>query len=92
MDADKVKACGEEIKSIASDYCKIIDDLYEKIKNIEDSGIWVSESAGGAAKKFKKGALNDYNPSISLGKDLVSIGSKIVTYAENVNQISDIKL
>lgn len=92
IDADKVKAAGEEIKSIASDYNKIINDLYNKMKAIEQSGIWLSENDFGAARKFIADVMKDQASALALGTDMKNIGNKIISYANNVNVISDSKL
>lgn len=92
IDADKVRAAGEEIKVIASDYNKLIVELYNKIKVIEQNGIWVSDSDAGAARKFIADVMKDQAPALALAKDLTNIGNKIISYADNVNIISDSKL
>lgn len=92
IDADKVKAAGEEIKSIASDYNKVINDLYNKIKVIEQSGVWLSENEAGAARKFIADVMKDQASALALGTDMKNIGNKIISYANNVNVISDSKL
>lgn len=92
IDADKVKAAGEEIKSIASDYNKIINDLYNKMKAIEQSGIWLSENDSGAARKFIADVMKNQASALALGTDMKNIGNKIISYANNINVISDSKL
>lgn len=92
IDADKIKATGEEIKSIANDYNKVIVDLFNKMKAIEDSGIWLSESDAGAARKFIANVMKDQTSALALGTDMKNLGDKIISYANNVNAISDSKL
>lgn len=92
IDADKIKVAGEDVKAIANDYNKIITDLYNKISRIEQSGIWVSESGNGAAKKFINNVMKDQVPALALGTDMKNLGNKIISYANNINVISDSKL
>lgn len=92
IDADKIRAAGEEIKSIANDYNKVIVDLYNKMKVIEQSGIWASESEAGAARKFIANVLKDQSSALALGNDMKNIGDRVISYANNVNIISDSKI
>ncbi len=92
IDADKIKGAGEEILLIASDYNKVITDLYNKMKVIEKNGIWASESEDGAARKFIANVMKDQPAALALGNDMKNIGNKIISYANNVNVISDSKL
>ncbi len=92
IDADKIKAAGEEIVAIANDYNKVIVDLYNKLKVIEQSGVWVSESEAGAARKFIANVMKDQAPALALGNDMKNVGNRIISYANNVNIISDSKL
>lgn len=92
IDTDKVKIAGEDLIVIASDYNKIMTELYNKITLIEQNGIWISESENGAARKFINSALRDRTPALALGSDIKNLGNKIISYANNINNISDSKL
>ena len=92
IDADKIKVVGEDLKIIANDYNKLITDLYNKISQIEQSGIWASESGSGSAKKFVSDVRKDQPSALALGSDMKNLGNKIISYANNINVISDSKL
>jgi hypothetical protein len=89
IDTDKVKSAGEDIKEIAKEYNIIINELYNKINNISNEEIWISESENGSANKFINEALNDKSSSQALANSMNKLGNRIIEYANNVNITSD---
>ncbi len=92
VDTDKIRVAGEDINVIANDYVRIINDMFNKISSIEQSGIWTSESSSGAAKKYISNVLKDRESFLALGTDMKNLGNKVISYANNINVISESKL
>lgn len=92
VDTNKIKTAGEDIKTIARDYIDIVNDVYNKIQNMSNNAVWISESSDGAANKFISATLKDRPSAIALGKEMLDVGNKISNYATDLNAISDNKL
>lgn len=91
INTGQIKAAGEEMQVIASDYNKLMTELFTKIENIEKEGIWVSENDNGASRKFIANVLKDKEPALYLADDMKHLGSRITTYASNISAIADIR-
>lgn len=92
IETNRIKSAGEDLKTIARDYINLVNDVYSKIQNIENNGIWISESTQGAAKQFISATLKDKPSAIALGNSISNLGSKVYDYASDINIISDNKL
>lgn len=92
MDYTKLKVQGEELKAIAKDYNRIIDDIYEKLVRISDNNIWISDSVNGSANKFIRFVKNDKENVKALGTNINSLGDLIVSYSNVIKKISDIEV
>lgn len=88
MDTVKIKLAGEELKKISVEYSNIINEMYEKINNIPNSGIWKSDSDKGSASRFINSTKKDKTSSLDLANSMKSLGSKIVDYATTIEQNS----
>ena len=88
MEATKLKLGGEELKKISTDYTNLIVELYEKINNLPESGIWQSDSEKGSAKVFVNAVQKDKTTSLNLGNTMKKLGSEITNYAESIENIS----
>ena len=91
INAGQIKAAGEEMKVIASDYNKLMTELFTKIENIEKEGIWVSENDSGASRRFMANVLKDKEPALYLADDMKNLGSRIASYASNISALADIR-
>ena len=88
IDTTKIKLAGEELKKISTDYTNLITEMYEKINNLPESGIWQSDSEKGSVKVFINAVQNDKTSSLNLGSTMNKLGSEIVSYAESVENVS----
>ncbi len=86
MNNVKIKAQGEELKDIAKDYVRIIDDIYDKLARISDNGIWV----GGSASKYIGYVKRDKESVRVLGSNINDLGNSIINYSNAIKNISDI--
>ena len=92
IETNRIKSAGEELKTIARDYISIVNDVYSKIQNMENDGVWISEGTQGAAKQFISATLKDKPSAIALGNSISDLGSRVCDYASDMNIISDNKL
>lgn len=92
VDADKLKVAGEELNEIAKDYKNLVNELYEKIKDIQNQEMWVSESEQGSASNFIARTLKDKESTYKLGNSMKSLGDKVISYANNLNSTADNKI
>ena len=91
MDTEVMKNVGEDIKAVSVDYKKVIDDLYEKIKNIPDSGAWVSENTYSSVNAFVEAALKDIENNKTLATHIEKLGNQVYKYGDTINKIADNK-
>lgn len=92
IDTDKVKETGEEIKKISADYNVIVNELYSKIDNMGNNGIWESESLEGMAAQFTNIVNKDKEKTVGLATSLNSLGDKVVDYSSSLSGCSDNKI
>lgn len=91
IDADKIKAAGENIKGLANEYNKVVEELYLKMKNIENDGLWAS-GPDGSSKRYIARVMMDKPAATSLAVSMNELGNKIVDYANSINNISGNRL
>ena len=92
MDTDKIKAAGEELKEIAKEYNKIVNELYSNINNINKNGTWNSDSDQGSANQFINAVNKDKESIQSLGSSTKQLGSKVIEFANSINSTTDNKI
>lgn len=92
IDIDKIKEVGDEIKKISSDFSILINELYDKMSNVENANIWKSESDSGSASQFINIVTLDKSKSIILASSMNSLGNKIVDYADKLADCANNKL
>lgn len=89
IDTEKVKSTGEDMKKIANEYNKLIEEMYKKIAELPNTNIWTSETDKGSAMKFTKKAMNDKEKTLDVGNNLSKIGDEIIGFADSLNNISE---
>lgn len=92
IDADKLLVEADNIKKIAKEYNDLLNEMYQKINNISNNGVWSSSSEKGAANVFINNVLKSKNQTMALGTNLNSLGDKIILLAKNVNNSASDKL
>lgn len=92
MDADKILAAGEELKSIANEYSVLLNEMYERINKMTQDGTWESDKDSGSANRFIDAAVKDRDNELSLSNSMNSLGDKLIYYAKSVNSITDSQL
>lgn len=89
MNIEKINTQGEELKKIAKDYNKIIDDTYKKLADINNDGVFLSDSSTGAASKLIKSSEIDKKNLETIGNNMYVLGDKIVNYSKSIKKTSD---
>ena len=88
MDTDKLRIEGENLKGLARDYNILLNEMYDKIKNITNSA-WTSENESGAASTFVNKVLSEKSNMLSLGSSMHNLGNKVIQYASNIRDSAD---
>lgn len=92
IDTTQLKAAGESIVSIAEEFNSIFEDIFTKLKNMDNNGTWTGESENSAAKKYieriSKEKEQYFNYAIAISK----LGNEIITYANEINSVSNNKI
>ena len=89
IETENIKVTAEEIKKIASDYVKIIEEMYKKISNIPETNMWTSESDKGSAKKFVEIVMKDKDKTLEIGNNLSKVGEELISFSESLKNNSD---
>lgn len=89
MDIEKIITNGEELKKIANDYNKLIDETYNKLLKINENGIFMSEKENGAANLFIKCAEADKKNVLQVGADMHQLGNNLINYANRIKSVSN---
>ena len=89
MDTTKLKLAGEDLQKIAKDYSAIIDELYTKIANLNNDGVWTSDIQDGRVFQFISKTAKDKPSAKNLANDMNTLGVKIVDYATSMKKIAD---
>lgn len=92
IDADKLLVEADNLKKIAKEYNTLLNDMYQKIYNMSNNGVWSSTSNNGAANVFINNVLNSKSKTLAVGTNLNSLGDKIISLAKSVNNSADNKL
>ena len=89
IDTDNLKATAEEMKKIAADYKKLIEEMYKKINNIPNTNMWTSDDDKGSAIQFVEKVMKDKDKTLDVGNNLSKLGEEIIVYSDSLKSISD---
>ena len=89
MDTDQLKTQGEELKSIANDLTNLLNEMYGKLTNVDNNGIWSSESLNGSANTFIANVKKDHINNKALCTNISNIGDAIIQYSSDIKTSSE---
>ena len=89
VNTDQLKAQGEELKTIASELSNLYDEMYGKLTNIGENGVWRSESRTGSANTFISNVKKDSINNRKLSSNISKIGTAVVSYSNSINSSAD---
>lgn len=89
MDTEKVLKAGYAIKDLAKEYNDLIDDMFTKIQNLSNSGIWLGANANSAANKFISNTMNDKSSFSNFGVSINNLGVVAINDANSVKNVAD---
>lgn len=79
-DTNKIKECGQEIISLANQYENLINEIFERLNNIDEA--W----RGDDANKFINEIKSEENQYIRFGNSLKQYGTALTEVSENVKK------
>jgi len=89
MNVEKIITNGEELKGIANEFNKIIDETYNKIIKVSENGAIVSEDENGAANVLIRSAQEDKKNVSIVGTNMYKLGDKLISYANEIKTTSN---
>lgn len=92
IDTVKIEKAGENIKIIAKEYNKIIEEIFDKIKKLEESGAWIGEGDDASVKVFTNIVMQEKEPYSNYGINIYNLGQWLIDYSKNINTITDNKI
>ncbi len=92
IDTTQLKAAGENIVSIAEEFNSIIEDIFTKLKNMDNNGTWTGESENSAAKKYIERISKEKEQYSNYAIAISKLGNEIITYADKMNSVSNNKI
>ena len=92
IDTDKLKEQGQELKSISSDLSNMMNEMYGKLTNVQEDGVWSSEGLNGSAQTFINTVNVDKNNNFNLCKNMYKVGSVIEQYSNSIGSSSDTEI
>lgn len=92
IDTGRIRGEGENLKTIARDYNRLLNELYQKINSIGMNQIWTSEKEVGAANTYIRKVLEDKPNMMALGNSMNELGQKMISYANNMDSTADSRL
>lgn len=93
VDTDKIVSVGIELKEISKDLTLITNELYSKLMNVSNNGIWTNSSDDGSANVFIQAVAKDnevmkkYELSLNQLGEQISLYGKHLANTSNNNQI-----
>lgn len=92
INTEKIIAAGENIKKIAVEYNKIIEEIYEKIQKLESSGAWIGEEEHSSVKLFTSLVIAEKEQYSNYGISIHELGQWLIDYSQSINTIADNKI
>lgn len=92
IDTTQLKAAGGNIVSIAEEFNSIIEDIFTKLKNMDNNGTWTGESENSAAKKYIERISKEKEQYSNYAIAISKLGNEIITYADKMNSVSNNKI
>lgn len=92
IDTTQLKAAGESIVSIAEEFNSIFEDIFTKLKNMDNNGTWTGESENSAAKKYIERISKEKEQYSNYAIAISKLGNEIITYANEINSVSNNKI
>lgn len=92
IDTVKIEQAGENIKTLANEYDKIIEEIYKKIQELESSGTWVGENDNSSVKVFTSLVMKEKSTYSNYGTNINRLGQWLVDYSKNITTITNNKI
>ena len=92
VEVGRIRNAGEDLKEIANDYKILINNMYEKVSSLPNSGAWSSENGNGSVNQYVEKVLKDKESTVKLSNSMNSLGNKLINYANKLNSIADDKI
>lgn len=89
IDTDKIKISGENIKKYASQYNRIVENMFSTIKNLEENGVWVGDNNNSSVKKYIETVSKEKTKYSDLALAINNLGDALINYADDINLISN---
>lgn len=89
IDTDKIKISGENIKKYASQYNKVVENMFSTIKKLEENEVWIGENNNSSVKKYIETVLKEKANYSDLALAINNLGDALINYAEDINLISN---
>lgn len=89
--ADIIITAGTELKEVAKGYNDIINDLYPRLENIQNDGVWISGTEQGSANVFLRAVAKDKPNAQAFGTKIDATGDGLIQYGKDLNTTASIK-
>lgn len=89
INTNNVKSAAEDLKKQGVELNNILSNIYEKISNISNDGVWSSDSDRGSASVYIKNCLKDKTSSLELSTSIKKLGDELVDFVNSIEKTSN---
>ena len=89
MNTINIKDAGGNIKKLSVDYKNAIDEIFYKLKNLDNFNVWTGDNVNSSVKVYMDAVVKEQNMYNEYANCLDSYGNILVEYAEEINNITN---
>ena len=92
INTDKVNGACNEIQKLAKDYNTIIEEAFNKIRDLQKDGVWIGQDNTSAVYKFINHSMKEKKIYSDYILELLDLSQKIEQYSKDIKKISEYKI